>query len=104
MTRTQGQGKTKKIKSMDNKYNGSLDEYSRQQQEHREGDINSSLQHYTAAAASESLGDLGAHDVEMMMSSTQSQQQGTSDGEVALPVKNRADSFGLIPAPHEHDV
>lgn len=102
MTRTQG--KAKKIKSMGAKDNGSLDEHSGQQQEHREGDINSSLQHNTAAVAIESLGDLGADDVEITMSSAQNQQQGTSDEKVALPMKNRANSFGRIPAPHDHDV
>lgn len=79
-------------------------EYSRPQQEHRKGDINSSLNHNTAAAASGPLSDLGADDVEMMMSSTQNQQQGTPDEEIAYPMNNRADPSGRIPAPHENDM
>ena len=79
-------------------------EYILQKQERREGDINSSLHHNTAAAASESLSDPGADDVEMRTPSTQNQQQGTPEGEIEYPMKNRADPFGRIPAPHDNDV
>jgi len=108
MTRTQGQGETKKIKSMDTKDDGDRDVYRLQQKEHRGGEINSGLYH-NAATASESLGDLGtnqdqADDVEMTMSSTQNQQQGSPEKEFQMPMKNRTDSVGRIHAPHDHDV
>ncbi len=93
---------------MDTKDDGDRDAYILQQKELRGGEINSSLYH-NAATASGSLSDLGtnqdqADNVEMTMSSTQNQQQGTQEKEFELPVKNRTDSFGRIPAPHDHDV
>ncbi len=94
---------------MDTKDDSDRDTYRLQQKEHRGGEINSSSLYHNAATASESLSDLGtnqdqADNVEMTMSSTQNQQKGTPEKEFELPVKNRTDSFGRIPAPHDHDV
>ena len=104
------QRKTKKMmKSIETKDDGDRDEYRRQQREHREGDINSNLENNNKAATSESLNNLGANQadaIEMRMPSTsiQQQQQRTPEEEFEFPVMNRADPFGYIPIPHEHDV
>ena len=100
--------KTKtKATGIETKDDSDRDEYSQQQREHWEGDINSRIKNSTAAA-SDPLNNLGANqidDIEMSMSSTSIQnQQDAPEEEFVLPVIHRADPFGHIPLPHEHDV
>jgi hypothetical protein len=105
MAKTQQQ--KKKIKGIESKDGGDRDEYSRQQREHRESDMNINQDYNSTAAARKSLNDLGENqaDDDGMMPSIQSKQHGTPEEEFTLPMKNtRADPFGRIPVPHDNDV
>ena len=108
MAKKKRKTKKTKAKGIETKDDSDRDEYSRQQPEHWEGDINSNLENSTAAA-SDPLNNLGANqvdDIEMsLMPSTSIQnQQDVPEEEFVLPVIHRADPFGNIPLPHEHDV
>ena len=107
MAKKKRKTKKTKAKGIETKDDSDRDEYSRQR-EHQEGDINNNLENSTAAA-SDPLNNLGANqidDIEMSMPSTsiQNQQDVAPEEEFVLPVIHRADPFGHIPLPHEHDV
>ena len=106
MAKKKRKTKKTKAKGIDTKDDSDRDEYSRQR-EHQEGDISINLENSTAAA-SDPLNNLGANqadDIEMSMPSTSIQnQQVTPEEEFVLPFIHRADPFGNIPLPHEHDV
>jgi len=106
MTKSQQPTKTKKIKRIETKEGGDKDDYSRQQQEHREGDIHIN-QDYSTDTVRKPLNDIGTKhaDDDGMMTSIQSKQHGSPEEEYALPMTNaRADPFGRIPVPRDNDV